>query len=114
MTSYIMIRVIAFCIFAASVCGTKLSIEDYLRQHPELSPLTEDEPQQQSPWDPRERALIEATRDLTYPVENHRVPEVKVHLFGEGKKQIKRPRTRERRQIHPSKYSSFAPHFLHM
>lgn len=83
--------------FVVSVCGTKLSIQDYLRQHADLSPLAEDS-LQQTQWD---RTLIPASRDLTYPVENHPVPEIRVQLFGEKKKQRKRPKTRERRQIDP-------------
>lgn len=75
----------------AAVC-TKQSAGDYLRQHAELS--LEDN-QQLTAWD---RSLVPAKRNLTYPVEGHPVPEVKVDLRGGKKKQGKRTRVRERRQ----------------
>jgi hypothetical protein len=83
-------------LYAVCVCSSKLSVEEYLRQHPELTPhakVLTDELQQQTLWD---RSSI-AGRDLLYPIENHPVPDVKMQLSG----QRKRLRTRERRQIDP-------------
>ncbi len=71
-------------------CATNM--EEYLRLHAELSPLT-DENEQQTVWD---RSSL-PNRDLTYPVENHPVPEGEAHLMG-GRKRPKL-RSRERRQI---------------
>ncbi len=77
--------------------SAKVSIEDYLRRHGELLPLSDDE----TLWD---RSSVPTDRDLTYPVENHPVPEVRVR-FLEKKHLVdkKKSRSRERRQIPPGR-----------
>ena len=76
-----------------SAAGDRLNVEEYLDQHPELLTPT-DANEQQTLWD---RSLF-ANRDITYPVENQPIPEVRVDFSGK-QKHGKRLKSREKRQV---------------